>query len=161
MSIQHLLQDIPKPWLDIIVDSIKFNNTSGSAQSQLDYYEEFVGDAVYSQAFSNTVVDGLQLTRIGNIVTVSLSQNMQVVTSNNVIQIGTIPARFRPTDPVNVYRSLIHIWIDDGSPTYVLGSASTDNNGIITLHSDIDFGAFTMGNTVGINALVSFSYPIL
>lgn len=154
MSISNLF--VPNNF-ELFAAGITFPNPNSSI---FNYYENALVNADYTDAFIFTEPNGIQLTRIGNMVFCSLSIVLKTVTAavSGNITIGTIPTRFCPTNLFTVFRVPV---IVSNNTVFVLGSASVDINGFINIHSDADFGKFLNGIVAGIGAPITLMWPIL
>jgi hypothetical protein len=142
------------------------NPEAGYVPSTFNLFEEYIGNAVFTGAFSSTIVNGLFVQRINDYVKVSIIGNTLQATATSPLFIA-IPARFIPKRP-GLRTSLIPVQTAGGaSPTMATGSAVvnlTDGN-FVTIYANnyngnnaANNGSFTSGANVGILDEITFGY---
>ena len=113
---------------------IPTTTVTGYTPSPLNIFEQYVGDITYSGAITTTVSNGIQIERLNNRVTISLTNIPDTVSVSAEVEIvgtkgtgaGLIPPRFLPTSAEDA-SAIIYV-NNDG--TFGTGRFLVDTNGI-------------------------------
>lgn len=86
---------------------LKLNNSvSGYVPTNLNYYENAVQGVAVS-GLTNPVSTAINITRVGNLVTVQLPEVIDIGAGSAITLSGAIPARFRPLNNLNFYAVVV------------------------------------------------------
>lgn len=152
----------PDPSQQVFLNStgsngLVLNNTAiaNYAPSSLNVYESASVNLTFAGAFSPSVTVPAKLTRLGNLVTITVGPTgMHTASNNTLVAAASIPARFRSGS--NAY--------DGWAPIRDNGAVA---NGYLTVNSSGDFvvapngNAFTAAANAGWNSNISISYTLM
>ncbi len=133
----------------------------GSSTTPLTYYEEYNGNAVFSGAQNATLLDGLHIQRIGDIVHLSVGSNEGIASATDTLRLQ-IPSQFVPTRPGP--RSVVYVAATGTtSPlnrTLISSVAIVSNDGYLTFYNGLDVsnGNFIINNFSGNAYEVEITY---
>ncbi len=144
-------------------NGLVLNNTiTGYVPTPLNYFEEYIGNAVYTGAVSTTVTNGLRIQRIGTTVHVSITSFAPIAAANSAQINVALPTRFVPTTAINQETV---VSVQTAAATYAAAIVTVDNTGFAIFSSNLSGNAFTSGQVVAVGSStgtnsVNFSYKI-
>lgn len=130
---------------------LKLNNSVlGYVPTNLNYYENVVLEVAVSGVI-NPVQSTINITRVGNLVTVQLAEVIDIGANAPITLSGAIPTRFRPINNINFYAVVV-------DSTFVPIPPNQSNGHCDIISSNGDINIYRTPNELPFNNLATAGF---